>query len=311
MKGLGFILIACFIWALDTLIRYPLLYKFNSSEIIVFGEHLFLTILFIPTLYVARKKILKMTGFEFLCFFMIGAMGSAVATLTFTKSFALINPSLVILLQKLQPFIALSLAYLILHEKMTKKFMIWAAVAISGALLISYQDISSAINLIKTGKVSFDGSSLYGLCLALVSVISWGSATVFGKYLMKNNWQEKEVMSLRFFVGLVMIIPFVATSSKGINFPLELWGKVSILALISGVFGMYFYYRGLGLVSAKVCTIAEMSFPFFAVIINWVVLNQKLTLVQLIGGGLLLLASTMLQLANRADEKVINNLNHI
>lgn len=305
MKGLGFILIACFIWALDTLIRYPLLYKYNSSEIIVFGEHLFLAIIFAPTLFLARKKIVKMSAFEGLCFFMIGAMGSAVATLAFTKSFSLLNPSLVILLQKLQPFVAISLAYIILKEKITARFLVWALVALAGAGLISYQDIDKAIHLIQTGKLSFDRSSLYGLCLALLSVVSWGSATVFGKFLMKKKWQEKEVMSIRFSVGLLAIIPFVITSGKGLFFPLELWGKVSLLALISGVFGMYFYYRGLGLVSAKVCTIAEMSFPFFAVIINWVVLGQKLTLVQLIGGGLLLLSSTMLQLANRAHERSI------
>ncbi len=233
---------------------------------------------------------------------MIGAMGSAIATLTFTKSFALLNPSLVILLQKLQPFIAISLAYLILKERITKRFLLWAAVSLFGAILISYQDINSAINLIKTGQVSFDRSSLYGLCLALISVMSWGSATVFGKYLMKKNWVEKEVMSLRFAVGLLAIIPFMIGTGTGLNFPIELWGKVSILALISGIFGMYFYYKGLGLVSAKVCTIAEMSFPFFAVIINWVALDQKLSVVQLLGGAFLLLGSTMLQLANRKHE---------
>ena len=303
MKGLGFILVACFIWALDTLIRYPLLYKYNSGEIIVFGEHLFLTILLFPVLFRIRKKIFNMSKFEWLCFLMIGGMGSAIATLAFTKSFALINPSLVILLQKLQPFVALSLAYIILKEKITKRFLIWAVLALVGAILISYEDISNALSLIKSGALQFDRSSLFGLCLAMVSVISWGSATVFGKFLMKKDWKEKEVMSIRFSLGLLAIIPFVYSSGSAINYPIELWGKVSLLALISGVFGMYFYYKGLGLVSAKVCTIAEMSFPFFAVVINWIVLEQKLTIVQLLGGTLLLLSSTMLQLANRAQER--------
>lgn len=310
MKGLIFILIACFIWALDTLIRYPLLYKYKSSEIIVFGEHLFLTIIFLPGLYAARKKIMRMKAFELLCFLIIGAMGSAIATLSFTKSFSLINPSLVILLQKLQPFVAISLAYIILKEKITKRFLVWALLAILGAILISYYDIVSAINLIKTGKLSFDRSSLYGLCLALIAVISWGSATVFGKYLIKQGWIEKEVMAIRFAVGFIAIIPFMAANDVGLVFPMELWAKVSVLALISGVFGMYFYYRGLSLVTAKVCTLAEMSFPFFAVIINWVALDQKLSFVQITGGILLLLSSTMLQLANRKQERLEAQTNY-
>lgn len=295
---------ACFIWALDTLIRYPLLYKYKSSEIIVFGEHLFLTILFLPALYNARKKIMKMKAFELMCFIMVGAMGSAIATLSFTKSFSLINPSLVILLQKLQPFVAISLAYIILKERITKRFLVWALLAIIGAGLISYHDISSALNLIKSGQLSFNRTSLFGLILALVAVFSWGSATVFGKYLIKQGWAEKDVMAIRFVVGFLAIIPFLLINNVGLSFPMELWGKVSILALISGVFGMFFYYKGLSLVTAKVCTLAEMSFPFFAVVINWIALDQKLTVVQIIGGILLLLSSTMLQLANRKQEKL-------
>ncbi len=41
---------------------------------------------------------------------------------------------------------------------------------------------------------------------------------------------------------------------------------------------------------------AEMTFPFMAVGVNWVFLDAKLTMMQIMGGGLLLLGSTIIQL---------------
>jgi hypothetical protein len=44
----------------------------------------------------------------------IGGVGSAIATVAFTESFQFLNPSLVILLQKMQPVVAITLAAIVL-----------------------------------------------------------------------------------------------------------------------------------------------------------------------------------------------------
>jgi drug/metabolite transporter (DMT)-like permease len=68
------------------------------------------------------------------------------------------------------------------------------------------------------------------------------------------------------------------------------------MVLLSGLLGMYFYYKGLKTLSARVCALAEMFFPLSAVTINWIFLDVKLTTVQLIGAGLLTLGSAVIQL---------------
>ncbi len=122
--GFLFIIAAAFCWALDTLIRYPLIYSGIQAEYIVLIEHLFLCLFFIP---VAPKLFRKMKANSFVgwkSFLVIGALGSAVATISFTKAFALMNPSLVIFFQKFQPLVAITMAYFVLGEKFSKEFII-------------------------------------------------------------------------------------------------------------------------------------------------------------------------------------------
>ena len=121
MSGILFICIACFVWSLDTLIRYPLLGRGFSADQIIFFEHLFLSLLFIPSIIKLVKKLLGSKKDILMSFFIVGGVGSALSTLAFTKAFGLINPSLVILLQKLQPVVAITLSAVFLKEKINSR----------------------------------------------------------------------------------------------------------------------------------------------------------------------------------------------
>jgi len=68
------------------------------------------------------------------------------------------------------------------------------------------------------------------------------------------------------------------------------------MVLISGAAGMYFYYQGLKRISAKTAAIAEMFFPFFAIVLNWIFLGKELSEIQLFGGMLLIIGSLIIQL---------------
>lgn len=296
MGGVVFVLIACGLWALDTLIRYPLLYSGTSAELIVFGEHLFLTLLFSPVIAKSFKKFTQAKVSHAFFFFVIGGLGSAIGTLAFTKAFSMINPSLVILLQKAQPVVAILLSYLVLKEKMKPAFFLWAIVALAGGVMISYQDLAPAFSLIGEGNVDFSISSVKGYALTFVALTSWGAATVFGKLLGKRGYDDKEIMAGRFVMGLICLLPFLLSFNISINLKPIVWGKIFLLAGMSGALGMYFYYKGLRKIPAHLCTLAEMFFPFFAVIVNWIFLGKDLTMLQISGALLLLISSTVIQL---------------
>ena len=293
MSGVFFIIGACLLWAFDTLFRYPLLGQGISAEVIVFHEHLLLTLIFLPFLFKNKEKIWKAQVNHVVYFAFIGGLGSAVGTLAFTKAFTLINPSLVILLQKLQPLVAILLAKILLKEEIKGKFLFWAFFCLIGGALISYDDILPVLNI--EGEL-FDSKAARGYALALLAVFSWGAATVFGKKLSLSGYSEIEIMSGRFIMGFIFLTPLLATGQITFISDYAIGGKIALMVLISGIIGMYLYYRGLKKLPARLCALAEMFFPFCAIAINWIFLNQSLSLLEMIGGGLLLLGSTVIQL---------------
>ena len=141
MVGFFLVLGASALWAVDTLIRYPLINKGVGSFSVVFYEHLILSSIFLIIFYKKIPSFFKIPRKHVLYFFIVGAIGSGFSTLAFTKAFHFLNPSLVILLQKFQPVVAISLASVILKERVGPMFILWAIICILGAFLISYDDI--------------------------------------------------------------------------------------------------------------------------------------------------------------------------
>lgn len=293
MLGIFFVILACFLWSVDSLIRYPLLGSGLSAATLVFYESIVLLFLFSFYLIKKREKFWQAQFSHLVYFFIIGGLGSGMATLSFTKAFEIINPSLVILIQKFQPVFAIILARFILGEPVNKKFLGWGSVAIVGVLLLSYQDIFPGL---RTGSFSIDAKALRGYLLAFLAVAGWGSSTVFGKKLFSQGYSEGEIMTGRFLMGGLVMIPYMILSGSSFQIEGESFLKILVLVLLSGLLGMFFYYRGLKKISARVCAISEMSFPLCAVLANYLFLGKALNLSQIIGGGIVVLAVTVIQI---------------
>ncbi len=280
------IFIAAMLWATDAPFRMSLTKDLNSN-FIVLAEH-FVDILFIaPVLIVGYSRLKKLTAKEWAAVVFIAVCGSALASVAFTQAFHYVNPSVAILLQKLQPFIAISLAAGILKEKLTIRYWEWAIFAILGAYLVSFPGLKPEL---------FPGEqlnpNLIGVGYALLAALFWGASTVFGKYVLRNV-DFKIVTGLRFSVAFVfMLILNVATGSipKLSQVNLADWIFIVVISVASGVVALFIYYKGLENTKASVAAIAELGFPMAAVIVNWIFLGAGLVPVQLVGMGILVFA---------------------
>lgn len=297
MTGITFIFFACLLWAADTLIRYPLLFGGGSSaQQIVLFEHLILVAVIIVFFVIQRRKFNFFKRDTIVPFVVIGIFGSALGTLAFTQAFYLSNPTVVILLQKLQPIVAVTLAALLLKENITSRFFIWLGVALIGSLLLIWPDINALWVSLQAEESLGNTKTLWGYGLALFAVVSWGSATVFGKKLSSKGLSSIDLMAGRFSFGLLGMLPFVwLTPTLITSINISVLQKIAMLALMSGLIGMYFYYHGLKRIPAHWATLAEMLFPVAAIFVNWLFLNVEMTQIQLIGAATLVIASTMVQ----------------
>lgn len=301
MTGTFLIMAASLAWALDTLIRYPLLGAGLSTLQIVLTEHLLLVAMFAPIAWWQRQKWRSLTLRQTLSFLVIGGLGSAIGTLTFTQAFSLMNPTIVILLQKLQPIVAISLAFFWLREPLQKHFMLWSLVVLGGSLLMIWPDIQGLVDATLHYREE-TRLILWGYVCTLIAVIAWGSATVFGKSLSLQGLASSQIMTGRFVAGLLVLLPLSLMTQEGAAI-LPDWSnawKILGMVLISGLVGMALYYQGLKRSSARTAALAEMTFPVAAVMVNWLFLDIELTAFQIAGAAVLLGGNLGLRLTESA-----------
>ena len=288
MKKFGpyFVFLAAMLWATDAPFRIHLTQTL-SSNFIVLGEHAIDMLFVLPFLILGFSEIRKLDWKEWCAVLVIGVGGSALAGVAFTQAFHYVTPSVAILLQKIQPLIAITLAAAILKEKLAARFWLFAAVALGGAYLVSFP---SLIPQLYPGEGW--NPNITGVLLALVAAVLWGASTVLGKYVL-NKRSFTTMTSLRFAVGFVFLL--------GLNFyehSFPDWSQVTmtdylylvIIAIVSGVVSLFLYYKGLSHTKASVATLAELGYPLAAVLINWYFLKDVLTAMQLLGGAVLVFA---------------------
>ncbi|USD65866.1 DMT family transporter [Vibrio sp. SCSIO 43136] len=304
MTGTYYILAAMTLWAIDTLFRYPLLSQGVSATTIVATEQLILATLLISFW---RFKGIKspINRNTWLSFLVIGGFGSAIGTLSFTQAFSMMNPTLVILLQKLQPLVAITLAAVVLKEKIGPKFYGYASLCLIGSILLIGEEVMALFEQSQWHYNPAIEAKILGYALALTAVVAWGSSTVFGKKLSNQGLSQPQIMGGRFIFGFIVIAPWLAMNPSQYT-PLDASNASSIAAMVvlSGLLGMYLYYKGLQKVPSHYSALAEMCFPVMAAMVNWLVLDFVLTPLQMLGGATLLIANFALNRAERAPKPV-------
>ena len=278
---------ASFLWGTDALFRYPISEAIDPT-FIVFCEHLLGTILLLFWVVAKHgKQAFKLTKPAWVAAVFVGAGGSAVATALFTASFRYVNPSVAILLQKLQPVLVVVIAYVILKERPGRQFIFWAPVALGAAIVLSFPDL----------KFNFTDAPrrTHGVIYAATAALIWSATTVVGKILLKRT-SPSVATFWRYAFGLLTLSLLLAIShvpfSANVAVAKPVWSSLFYLAIFAGILPMAIYYSGLKKTTASVTTFVELLFPVSAVILNTVFLNMPLSVTQLAAGAVLLFAVT-------------------
>lgn len=294
---------AALLWASDAPFRVHLTQSL-PSDLIVLLEHVVVLIILIPFVPSIITDIKKLHWQQYIALLFIGVGGSALALVLFTESFNYMNPSVVILLQKLQPLIAIALAIGILKEHTPVAFWKWSILALGSAYLISFPDL---VPQLYEGEVF--NPHIVGALLAVSAAFLWGTATVLGKYVL-DTVSFKTVTVLRFLIAFLFLFGYnYTTGSLSVIASVTYtdWLYIGIISITSGVVAMYIYYRGLSTAKASVATIAELGFPMGAVVINYVFLDALLAPVQILGMVVLIIAVFQLGKINQAENVYRNN----
>jgi len=283
------------LWGTESAWRIPLNELFDA-KVIVFWEHVFILIMFLPILISRLDEIPRVRARTWGFLIFSGFAGSAVGTVFFTLALKYGNPTVVNVVLNIQPVISTLGAFLLFGDRLARQFFLYAGIAIVAGVFVS------VVYPAQIG-VSFERAGLnVGTGYALICALFWGLSTVAGRGVMVG-------MSLRFASSMRIVIGLVC-----MTLILLIYGKLSgaalwpggaqahpikaivllfLLASISGGIPLLIYFQGLHLTRASTAGYFEMMQTLAAVCITWGIFHANLHLHQVIAAIVLIAAVAM------------------
>jgi DME family drug/metabolite transporter len=286
------IAIAAAMWGTDGLLRQPLAGQLPAATV-VFWEHLLIVAVLLPFVPSAARAFRAASGRERVALVLIGAGASAVATALFTQAFRYGDPVTPLVLQKLQPVIAVVAAALLLGERMRRGYWLFAVPALVGAWLMAFPNPLSAAPQAVTAAL-----------LAVAAAALWAIGTVLGR-MVSVRIASRDVTVLRFAIGLPASAVVLLAQGAPVAVTGAQLGPLVLLALVPGLLGLTLYYIGLRSTAAARATLAELAFPVTAALIGVGVLGTRLEPSQWFGLLVVVVSVTALGLRERSPQPLV------
>ncbi|HET7572711.1 MAG TPA: DMT family transporter [Gaiellaceae bacterium] len=287
LPGVAIVAVAAAMWGTDPIIRKTMSGS-TSATTIVFGEHVILVALTLPVLLPALRAVWR-AGVRFvLAAAVVGAGASAVATILFTDALIghqdYITP---VVIQKIQPFVAVGCAALLLGERPRPRFAWFFLPALAGFWLVN-----------QAHPLDPSANGAVVIAEATGAAVLWALGTVLGRFLSREL-AFQHIVALRFFFGLLasaVALPAMGASaySNGHDSLLILY-----LALVTGLLALTLYYVGLQRTPAMLSSLAELTYPAVAVVAGIYAYEQHLRWTQWVGVAAILVAVTLLPVQRR------------
>jgi drug/metabolite transporter (DMT)-like permease len=259
-----------------------------------FFPMLLATLLLIPILYLrkgsrTRGNPVHLTKRDVVDFFLMGVLGQVGAQLFVTWGVRLSTASNAALVQLTLPVCTALVAYLILRERMSPVRWISFAFAIAGVLQCSGIDWK---------QLNFRSrEQLLGGLMIFIAVNGSAFYNVYGKKLL-GRFSPLEVLLFSNCTFVIAMVPVTFyTEPDGFmklgGLSLKVWVGLVILTLFQYFLSMVIFLNVLTRLEATQAALTNYMIPFFGIVIAAIVLGERLT-APMIGGGVLVLASTLL-----------------
>lgn len=264
------------LWGLDGTVLTPRLYNLDTA-FVVFMLHAIPFLIMNFFLYKEYRYLSKFEFSDIIYLFLISFFGGALGTLAIVKALFLVNfqqLSVVILLQKLQPVFAITLAAILLKEKLSKNFIFWSIIAIVASYFLTFG--------FSVPRLDTDANTTLAALYALLAAFSFGSSTVFGKKIL-NKYSFHTATFYRFgFTTIIMIVYLLITNgfSEFNSITSTNWLIFFIIAFTTGSGAIFLYYFSLKNIKATTATICELCFPMSAILFDYLINKSSLSVTQ-------------------------------
>lgn len=286
------ICVAATLWGLDGVVLTPRLYSLDIG-LVVFIFHALPFLIMNVFMFKEYRHLKNFTKEDVLLFFLLSLLGGAIGTLAIVKALFLVNfkaLTIVVLLQKLQPVFAITLAALLLGEKLKRNFLLWSALAITAGYFLTFG--------LSLPNWETHSQTALAAGFSLLAAFAFGSSTVLSKKVLRKFSFFTATFYRYAFTSLIMLL-FVISTGMMKHIP-EItgfqWTIFAIIGITTGSGAIFLYYFGLTRIRAMLATICELCFPVSAIFFDYFVNDRVLSPVQWVSAAVLIFAILKLSL---------------
>ena len=266
--GVLAILGASVMWALE-----PIFAKlaYGNSDFLQTSAIRAIVVALTAAIYVifTNKSQFKVTKKQIPKLIYLGIIGTVIADLLYFFSLTKIPVVNAVLIGHMQPIFIILIGFFILKEdKLTKYDYIGIFIMMVAGLLVTTKTFQN-LSMLQLGTM--------GDLFVLLATVAWATtAIVMRKYLKDVN--AGVLTFYRFFIASIVFVIYLLSTSSIILSNIH---QIIVGVIVSA--GTILYYEGLKRIKAAQVSTLELSTPFFAAFLGFLVLGEIVTIMQMFG----------------------------
>lgn len=258
-----------------------------SATTVLFWRFVLAAVLFFLMLVWKREKF-RLSRQQLVALIGLGGVLYTLQSLSFFTAVDYITPSMAGLILYSFPIFVAVLSYFIEKESLNKQTV--------GAILLSICGLALVLGN------AFEGLHPMGILFA------FGAAVFYSFYIVLGNRVVQTLPPLltSAYVSLFAAFSFLVLSltGEGVRFDLpgQAWGSIAGIVLLSTVMAIVCFFLGLQLIGSTKASVLSTIEPVVTSVVAVLLLGDRLTLVQMVG-GLLVLSGAALIVATRGQAR--------
>ncbi len=251
-------------------------------------------LLLTPLLF--RTTFPQPTARELFLFLVLGLSGIYLYNLFFFYGLQLIKSSLAGMIVALYPIVVLLLSAYFFKERLTPRMFVGVVISITGAIVIL---------LGRQVPEGGEASSWFGILLIIGCVISWSVYSLVGKVMMQR-YSSGQLISVSVWIGTVFLLLHLYLSGSFLP-PVSGVSLFSVfyLSVIATVLAFVWYYDAIRQIGAGFSAQFINLVPFSAVLFGFFILDERISLLTLSGGVLVVTGVLITQRAKISQEEAL------
>lgn len=219
--------------------------------------------------------------------FLMGALGYGTMSLFFAASLTYLPASLSAIMLYTYPALVSLLSFALGDEKFSWQKGLALFITFAGLFLVL--------------GVSFTGVNMLGCALGLSGAAVYSLYIVAGNRILKNISPLVSTTHICVSASLVFLLAGLSSGELSLAFSPAGWLSILGIAIFATLFAILSFFAGLSRIGATNASIISTVEPVLTVILSALLLGERITLVQTLGGMLILAGILILQVW--ADKK--------